>query len=329
MNFPHLAGNTELKRALDASMARGTLSHAYILSGPEGSGKRTLARLTAAALVCTGAASRPCMTCAHCVKAFRDIHPDIRTLDSGGKELVVGRIRDELRADAWVRPNEAERKVYIVVHAQDMNAFSQNALLSILEEPPDYAFFLLLAENADALLPTVRSRCVELSMQSVGARDALPVLKSMFPEIPETRLLDALSLSGGFIGRAAALLREGEPRFDEQAERYVKTLAEGGELALFEFCMGLEKLGREDFAAFLDALSLLIRGALIEKLDGAGGNGPCAAFGRAQLFSLAALAGKLRGYCDFNAGVAHLAGMLGCEGWEIRMSGERKEPSFD
>ena len=129
MNLTRLAGNAPLKRQLELETARRGLSHAYILSGPAGSGKRTLAGLLAAALVCDRrGGALPCLSCAGCRKAEGGIHPDIVRVGDDGKDISVAQVR-ALRADAYIRPNEAERKVYILENAQTMNASAQNAML--------------------------------------------------------------------------------------------------------------------------------------------------------------------------------------------------------
>ena len=171
MNLTRLAGNGPLKRQLELETARRGLSHAYILSGPAGSGKRTLAGLLAAALVCTGGGERPCLSCPGCRKALAGIHPDIVRAGDDGKDISVAQVR-QLRADAYIRPNEADRKIYILENAQTMNPSAQNAMLKLLEEGPAYAAFLLLTDNAAALLPTVRSRCELLPLSPVTEAEA-------------------------------------------------------------------------------------------------------------------------------------------------------------
>ena len=144
------------------------LSHAYIISGHEGSGRETLALRIASALVCDSDADRPCGACSHCIKAEKNIHPDIITVDRepGSRDIYIDQMR-AVRSDVAVLPNEAEKKVYIIKNADTMNVKAQNAMLKTLEEPPAHAAFILIAENAKALLPTVRSRCVEISLTPV------------------------------------------------------------------------------------------------------------------------------------------------------------------
>ena len=171
MELTALAGNAQIKAQL--AHREGDLAHAYIVAGPAGSGRHTLAAQMAAALVCSAQPQlRPCGRCSHCRKAAGGIHPDITVIaGSGGKPITVDQVR-ALRTDAYVRPNEAERKVYLLERADRMNASAQNAMLKLLEDGPAYAVFFLLAENGSALLPTVRSRCETLELAPVSPAQA-------------------------------------------------------------------------------------------------------------------------------------------------------------
>ena len=128
----------------------------------------------AAAAVCSGTGKRPCGVCRGCRKTMQGIHPDVITiglpLDDKGKpkkEILVDQIRAMI-SDAYIMPNEAERKVYIVENADCMNIAAQNAALKLLEEPPAGVVILLCAVNTRQLLPTVRSRCTQISCGGDG-----------------------------------------------------------------------------------------------------------------------------------------------------------------
>ena len=157
----------QLKRQLLPRLTGRRLSHAMIVSGPEGSGTHTLAGILAKGLVCSGTGTAPCGVCADCRKAAAGIHPDIITIrpEADKKAINVDQVR-RMRADAHVRPNEAPRKVYILEDADLIQGEGQNAMLKLLEEGPAYAAFILLARNSGALLTTVRSRCEELRLAS-------------------------------------------------------------------------------------------------------------------------------------------------------------------
>ena len=142
---------------------RRTLSHALLFTG---GGERTAAaRFAAAALECTGEGTKPCGVCPACRKVIGDIHPDVITVrDDQHKNLSVDVIR-QIRSDAYIRPNEGRRKVYLFPDCALLTEQDQNVLLKIVEEGPPYAAFLFCAENGAAVLQTLRSRCVELKLR--------------------------------------------------------------------------------------------------------------------------------------------------------------------
>lgn len=141
------------------------LSHAYLISGGSENSRAAYANRLAAAYLCEGE-QVPCGRCRHCRKAEMGAHPDLIRISplEGKREITVDQART-LRSDAYIRPNEGKRKVYLIDPADGMNAAAQNALLKVLEEGPQYTAFLLLAGEPGRLLETVRSRCEKLVLQ--------------------------------------------------------------------------------------------------------------------------------------------------------------------
>ena len=160
-----------LPPALASRAKAGTLPHGWVVAGAAEAILEDTARALAAAFLCEGP-DRPCNTCKHCRKVLKDIHPDLIWVERlpDKRQLTVDQIRS-LRADAYIRPNEARRKVYVIKEAQTMNPEAQNAFLKVLEEGPEYAVFILLSENHLALLPTVRSRCELLRLSAGGSEE--------------------------------------------------------------------------------------------------------------------------------------------------------------
>lgn len=200
--------------SVNARLGSGKLFQAYIISGQKGAGKTSLARSIAAQAVCSGMGEKkPCGTCPDCRKALSGIHPDIIWVEKKAdkKEYQVEAVRD-LRADAYVIPNEAPRKVYIITEADRLSVPCQNVLLKTLEEPPKHAVFILVAENSGMLLDTVRSRCVELSLT------------------PER---DKIS------GSESAM---------KEAEELMSAIASGSTLAITEKLIAMESLSKQDMA---------------------------------------------------------------------------------
>lgn len=179
------------------------LSHAYILTGGNAASRSEFARDLAAAFVCEGT-QPPCGSCRSCQKAMRGIHPDVTILSPAeGKREIVAEQARALRADAYVRPNEAGRKVYLIDPADSMNDTAQNALLKVLEDGPDYAAFVLLCAQPGQLLSTIRSRCETILLPPADE----PV----------------------------------DPALLEKAQRLAGLLLEGDEPSLWEFLCSLER----------------------------------------------------------------------------------------
>lgn len=209
------------------------LSHAYIISSPDIGLREKKALDLSCALLCETPEKAPCMSCVQCKKALAGTNSDLITVsrksDDKGRqkrELLVDQIR-AITADAWVRPQSADRKVYIIADADTMNHAAQNAALKLLEEPPVYAAFILLTSSAEALLPTVRSRCVILDLggnkerrDSALAREYITLAKkkdkaSICAFCSRCEELDSQELTDFFIASNALLcdiisLRENE-----------------------------------------------------------------------------------------------------------------------
>ncbi len=151
--------------------------HGSLLIGEDGGALLSAARSMAQTLLCPeGHRGEDYGSCRCCRKIFADIHPDIsyirRGLQKDGKtlraEIVVDQIRS-VAADSVVLPNDGDCKLYIFPEADALNTSAQNALLKLLEEPPQGVYFLLCARNAEGLLPTVRSRCALYRIQGQEA----------------------------------------------------------------------------------------------------------------------------------------------------------------
>lgn len=212
--------------------------HATILTGPAAARKARALEL-GQELVCSGAnGAKPCGQCRDCRKAAQGIHPDIIAVeqfmeekDHGGM-IKIDPIRD-LRADAFIRPNEAARKVYVIDNAQNLNLNAQNALLKLLEEGPEYAAFLLLCDSAGALLETIRSRCAVVSAGREEEHTAYDLNALALAEI----------LAGGNELEKAAFFAQMEcakpdraalSRFIDDLERLMNDAAVGGITGRFE-----------------------------------------------------------------------------------------------
>lgn len=216
MIFP-LVGNKRIKDSVAALIAKNRLPHAIIIEGDLGTGKRTLARFIAKASVCDEE-SKPCCVCRNCHLADIGSHPDIETLAPEEKKVSISKDQiDFLRTIAYHSAHTAKRRVFIIEQANTMNPVLQNKLLKVLEEPPSDVVFIFITPSAEALLETVVSRCLVLSLftptldeateyltktKNIGSADAKALLIEEKNNIGKA--LTRLESKKESIGRAAA-----------------------------------------------------------------------------------------------------------------------------
>ncbi len=281
--FHRFLGNEHLISRLRQDIAAGRLSHAYIIEGARGTGKRTLARLICAAASCQGE-DRPCMECLNCSKIMRGQSPDVIfvTPEKGRVQLGVDVIR-RLREDAVFAANDLPTKFYIFPDADAMNVQAQNALLKILEEPPAGVMFLLLSESAENLLATIRSRAptIRLHALSDAAIEAALLADEKTAALKQTdprAFHAAVKLARGSLGVAMELTDSGRAadclELYDKAERYVELLAErrsgSAELAFYEYASHLVSARqREKLAELFELLADAIRDLCHCKLSAA------------------------------------------------------------
>ncbi len=245
-----LLGNEEIRREL----GQGGFSHAYLITGAAGMGKKTLARLFAAKLVedTIGLVER-------------DGHPDVLWLKprEEGKLISVDEVR-AFRREAYTLPNQAPKKVMIIDHCESLNDNGQNAILKILEEPPAHVVFLLLASEREAMLPTIRSRCVIWEMQPVGEREGVAFLRERFPE--EERADTLLKAAGGNLGLAMTYLEGGT--LLTYGDLGVRMLGKLCRNKMLEADQMISSLPKGEFLPFLDGFSRLCHDFLLYKTGG-------------------------------------------------------------
>ncbi len=258
MGFESLLGNQRLKESLRMSVGRGRISHFYLISGPAGSGKRTLAQLLSAAILCKSE-EKPCLSCAACRKVMGNTHPDCISVTDPEHKTVAVRIVRDARADMYVMPNEGSRKIYIF--PQELGTEGQNALLKILEEPPEYGVFILLSDNPNRLLPTVRSRCTELRLQALPEDTLRQALGQEFPHADAESLTAAVHRSGGYLGQAKQLLSDGAA-VSPQTEGFVRSFSQRDALGLTQVLVPMEKWKRDQALPEWQGWLLLLESAL-------------------------------------------------------------------
>lgn len=277
--FTDIAGNNALRQLLGTDIEHDRLSHAYILEGANGSGKHMLAVRIAAALACENRSRSdlplPCMKCAACKKILAGNSPDVITISRGDKTTFGVEAIRNLHADVRIAPNELNTKLYILEDTHLMTLQAQNALLLTLEEPPPYVLFLLLTENALALLETIRSRAPVRRMELLSQEQLAQALIAQLPDAETLRqaapkdFFELIATAGGSMGQAILLLdaqkRKSVLADRELVKRFVSLIAE--RRANSASIVLLNSLGqkREELTARLSLCLLCLRDLLLLK----------------------------------------------------------------
>jgi len=264
-----LAENQQLAARIREMAEKGTLSHAIILTG---SGDlQAAARFVAMAMECTDNRP-PCGRCGPCRKVAEDIHPDVVTVTDPEHKNISMEVLRQIRADAYVLPNEGRRKVYIFPDCDVFEAKTQNVFLKVLEEGPPHAVFLLCARNAGQLLTTIRSRCV---IWQVAGETDLP---------PE----------------------------DSRAEELWRLLAKRDKVGVVALCTHMEqsKIKREELQILLGQARDRLTAALVSGYTGQEDEQGLAALGAKRLMALTDVLGEAQKQLRFNLGAGHVCGAL-------------------
>lgn len=205
--FDTIDGHTAAKKTLGRAIEDGRTAHAYLFTGPDGVGKKLVATEFAKKLNCPRGETGPC-NCSSCGRIGRGAHPDVSVFEyPGSRVITVDNTRDEIEPRIFLKPFEAKHKVFIVDGAERMNASAQNAFLKTLEEPPPYSVIILITHLPSLILPTIRSRCQEVSFGGLDGRVAREKLLEK-GELSESEAALAVAVAGGSPGRALAVTAE-------------------------------------------------------------------------------------------------------------------------
>jgi DNA polymerase-3 subunit delta' len=216
--FDDLLGQSRAASYLQRAVTNDAVSHAYLFVGPTGVGKKKAARALACALIC---ADGGCGGCEACARIKREVHPDVHVLvPVGSSGYLVEQIRDVV-GDIYLTSIEGGKRVYIFDRADTFNAASANAFLKTLEEPPDGVVMILLADDADAVIDTIASRCQLIRFQRVPESRAVELLVSRTGASAE-QAMEALAATGGVLGRAQDYLNS--PQRRQARELVVRTM---------------------------------------------------------------------------------------------------------
>lgn len=263
--FADVLGHEQTILHMKHAIQMDKVSHAYIINGEKGSGKKLLAGLFAQTLQCEKKGTEPCMECQSCRQAVSLNQPDIiRVTHEKANTISVEDIRTQVNGDIMVRPYSSPYKIYIIDEAEKLSAQAQNALLKTIEEPPVYGVILLLTSNTGMLLPTIRSRCVILNLKPVPDETVEKYLtEQMGVEKYQAKICTAFAQ--GNVGKAKRLAQS--ESFSEMLEHALHLVKYIQEMEIPELLADLKRINeyKMEINDYLDILAVWYRDVLLFK----------------------------------------------------------------
>lgn len=264
-SFKDVVGHKSIIKYIQNAAREDKVSHAYIINGDRGSGKKMLSKLFAMTLLCERSDQEPCNECHSCIQAESGNHPDIIMVSHEKPNSIgVDDIREQVNNTIDIKPYKGPYKIYIIPQADMMTAQAQNALLKTIEEPPSYAVIMLLTENADMLLPTINSRCVMLKLRNI--KDVL-IRKYLMErlKVPDYKADICTAFAQGNMGRAI-MLAESE-HFNEIREEALHLLQHIHDMELSEVTEAVSRVSeyKIEITDYLDIIMIWYRDVLLYK----------------------------------------------------------------
>lgn len=220
--FKDIVGQESIISHMKNAIKLNKISHAYIINGEKGMGKKTIAKIFSMTLQCEKGGDEPCMQCHSCKQAISNNHPDIRWIThEKPSTIAIDEVREQINNDILIKPYSSKYKIYIVDEAEKLTVQAQNALLKTIEEPPAYGVIMLLTNNKDSFLQTILSRCVALEMRPVASTDIINYLREK-EKIPDYQAKMVVNFAGGNLGRAIRLASMEE--FNELKDMVIRHL---------------------------------------------------------------------------------------------------------
>ena len=263
--FSEIIGHEDIVEYLQNSLRNRKVSHAYIFNGEDGSGKNMLAGAFAKALECEAGYGDACNMCRSCMQFDSGSHPDIRYVSHEKPDIIsVDEIREQVDRDVIIKPYSSKYKIYIIDEAEKLPERSQNALLKTIEEPPAYVVIMLLVNNAQALLPTVRSRCISLDLRAVDTDKICDYLMKEL-RLPDYQARLCAAYAQGNVGRAKAMASS--DRFDALNTFVIDLLKRLGEMDVYEIVFAIQEMMtyKSDIYDMIDLMEVWYHDVLILK----------------------------------------------------------------
>ncbi|MBN2853515.1 MAG: AAA family ATPase [Clostridia bacterium] len=250
ISFSDIVGRDAVKNSIINMLDYDKLSHAYILTGPSGSGKKIFAKALANAILCNHSNHGiPCMNCVHCKSAVSDGITELYQLQTEGNTIKVDEVRQILKSMS-LRPTQSNKKVYIIFDGEKMTVQAQNSLLKTFEEPPHYGHIIITVNNEDSILPTIMSRA---SVINIGMNTKEEVVGFLKKRYDDNELIELASdYSEGCIGKALTIISS--EKFKQTREfscEYAEQLINKNEKKCFSLVKEVNKDNLDDFMSVI------------------------------------------------------------------------------
>lgn len=253
--FKDVVGHEQIIAHLSSALKTKKISHAYIFNGDDGIGKNMLARSFAKALQCEAGYGDSCDMCRSCHQVESGNHPDIKWVKhEKPASISVEDVRVQLNNDIAIKPYSSKYKIYIIDEAEKMTPQAQNALLKTIEEPPAYGIVMLLTNSIDALLPTIRSRCITLNLKTTPFDMVVQFLMSKY-QIPDYKARVCAAFSQGNIGKAVKMAVS--PDFNELHEDVLRIVKTVDDMEVYEVMDAVKNLS-EHKANIYDVIDMML-----------------------------------------------------------------------
>ena len=265
-SFHEILGNEMIKEHFQKAIETHRISHAYILTGEAGTGRKSIANAFAMTLLCEKGGTEPCMVCHSCKQVLSGNHPDlIYVTHEKPASISVDDIREQINDTIMIRPYSSYYKIYIVDEAEKMTIQAQNALLKTIEEPPSYAVIILITTNQEAFLPTILSRCVQLKLKPLKDFTVKSYLTEQL-SVPEKDAEICAAFARGNLGKAIHLASSDE--FKELYKRVMNLMknVDTMDIVMLLDCIREMKEQNFDIYEVLDLMQLWYRDVLMYKV---------------------------------------------------------------
>ena len=264
-----ILGNERIKEHFITAVHHKKISHAYIMEGDKGSGKKMLAEAFSKILQCEGRETtglvESCGKCESCIQMEYHDHPDVIWVSHEKPNVIsVGEIREQIVNTVEIMPYKGPYKIYIVDEAEKMNAAAQNAILKTIEEPPEYAVILFLTNTLDVLLQTVRSRCIIMNLRSVDTKLIQQYLMQKY-QLPDYQARVCAAYAQGNVGKA--IMMATSEHFREMQDFLLRLLKRVDDMEVYEIVAAIHDMTtyKMDIRDLIDLMMVWYRDVLILK----------------------------------------------------------------